>query len=399
MRVVQAVAGAIVSIVLVGLIGWPGETITSMAGHPEPWNPPGRGTPPIDVLNKADKYGEIFGDVQVMRRGYGVAAVRLADGIDSWVYQHRWDHELGPHIRVDERYYAVAWRDGRVTLIDVPAARIAWRAHMSDGPLPRAHQASDEEGVTPWGLSVARHGSTPVLVVLHDGRIDALDSRTGAIRWSYQSPSCGPISKARGEGGAVLVVHRRGDREVGDRDVNVALSPDDGRLLWTFSDGALYESRAIGADRLALADIDGLVVRRAVDGKILWRAPLTRPANDSFSDAFGVAGDLLTVRTETEVVAHRVADGRIAWRHPVSGSGAWLDSVDGTSRAPPTVVDTVLTDGVHTYAAEDARTLVKFDARTGRVIDRRRFDEELYLEDMQDGLAVISVGDSSMMID
>ncbi|MFI7706305.1 PQQ-binding-like beta-propeller repeat protein [Nonomuraea sp. NPDC049480] len=392
MRVIQAVAGAVVSIVLLFLIGWPGETIVRVAGHPSPWNPPGRGTPPIDVLGKADTYGQIFGDVQVVRRGNGVAAVRLADGIDSWVYQHRWDDELGPHLRVDDRYYAVVWRDGRVTLIDVPAGRIAWRADMSDGPLARAHRASDEERVTRWELSVARHGSTPVLVVLHDGRIDALDSRTGAIRWSYQAPSCGPIKRAESVGGAVLV-HPRCEGQ----SASVVLSSDDGRLLRRFNDDELYEGTAIGTDRLATVDAGDLVVRRVADGKILWRAPLTSHTDGAWY-ALGVAGDLLTVRTGTAVVAHRVADGRIAWRHPVSGRDAWDDYV-GDDGDLPTVFGTVLTDGVHTYAADDPRTLVKFDARTGRVIDRHRFDEGLDLEGMRDGLAVIRVGDSRLMID
>lgn len=399
MRSIQAVAGAVVSIVLLSLIGWPGETIMRVAGHPEPWKPPGRGTPAIDVLGDATEYDEIFGDVAVVSPGDRVAAVRLADGIESWVYQNRWDDGLVPKIRdevvqrkrVDDRHLAIVRRDGQVTLIDVPAGRVAWRIDLPDGPLARAYQAY--RGPEVWDLSVAGHGSTPVPVILHDGRIDALDSRTGAIRWSYRSPSCGPIKRAESVGGAVLV-HPRCE----EQSASVALSADDGRLLWRFNDWELFGGQAIGTDRLATVDAGDLVVRRVADGKILWRAPLTSPADGASSYTLGVAGDLLTVRTGTAVVAHRVADGRIAWRHPVSGRGAWDDYV-GDDGDLPTVFGTVLTDGVHTYAADDPRTLVKFDARTGRVIDRHRFDEGLDLEGMRDGLAVIRVGDSRLMID
>ncbi|MFF0867053.1 PQQ-binding-like beta-propeller repeat protein [Nonomuraea sp. NPDC003560] len=91
---------------------------------------------------------------------------------------------------------------------------------------------------------------------------------------------------------------------------------------------------------------------------------------------WGVSDELLTVRSKTAVTAYRIADGALTWRRDLDAAR------DGT----------VLTDGVHTYVAEDTTTLVKLDARTGRVVDRRRFDDDVTPRSMRDGLAAIGVG-------
>ncbi|GAA0939238.1 PQQ-binding-like beta-propeller repeat protein [Nonomuraea longicatena] len=379
MRLLHGGAVALVSVVLLVLIGWPNQTVTTVAGTAEPWDPLGRGTPAIDVLGSSPWYGELYGDVTVVPRGnhsrQGVSGVRLADGAESWVYERRWADDMLEPIRVDDRHVAVPWRDGHVTLIDVPTGDIVWQTDLPDGPFAPENRTLDEEWPTAWELSVARHGSTSALVVLHDGRVDVLDTRSGAIRWSRHSGTCPGahgteypgVGSVKGAGTAVLI--SRGCE--GTTGYVVALSTEDGRPLWRFTERELnpLSSRDLGEGRFVSAADGGLVVRRTVDGKILWRA---RPA-DHYVEDYGVSVGLLTVPHESGITAYRVADGSVAWRRDVRDGGR----------------PDVLTNGLVTYATSTPRTLLKLDARTGRVIDRHRFDKDIELKSMDDDLVAI----------
>lgn len=292
------------------------------------------------------------------------------------MYERRWADDMLEPIRVDDRHVAVPWRDGQVTLIDVPTGDIVWQTDMPDGPFAERNRAYDEEWMGEWDLSVARHGSMSALVVLHDGRVDVLDTWTGAIRWSHYSAARRCIGRARGVGGAVLVSYGC----EGKTTEGVALSTEVGTPLWRFTDAELdpQDSRDLGEDRLVSIDDDGgLTARRAADGKILWRVR-SAGLNDPYEENFGVSADLLTVYTKSGITAFRISDSGIAW-HRDMGDG------DGFG-------ESVLTNGLVTYARADVRTLVKLDARTGRVIDRHRFDEEISLKSMHGDLAVIDVG-------
>ncbi|AWS46874.1 PQQ-binding-like beta-propeller repeat protein [Streptosporangium sp. 'caverna'] len=383
MRLIQIMSCAVVSILLLlGLVGWPGETMTRMGNSSYPWRPAGWGTPGIDVLGRAPFAAEVYGDVAVdRRRGLRterLVAERITDGSTAWLYENGWaDDSLGP-VRVDDRRVAAIWRDGRVSLIDVPDGRIVWQADLPAGPGHEANRAYDEEWAAAWEISVAMDGSVPLVVVLHDGRLDVLDGRTGAIRWSNppdSSASC-PIEKSglgvRSAGETVLAF-----RHCAGEESNVALSAADGRRLWGFDGGELWHARALGADRLASVDDNGaLVVRRVHDGKVLWRASSAGLKDNSYGEAMGVSDELVTVRSETAVAAYRIVDGQVAWRRALGGARD----------------HTVLTDGVDAYVAEDATTLVKLDARTGRIIDRHRFEDDIAPRWMRDGLAGIGVG-------
>lgn len=383
MRLIQIVSCAVVSILLLGLVGWPGETMMPMGDSSYPWRPAGWGTAGIDVVGRAPFAAEVYGDVAVRSRWglrtEGLVGERITDGSTAWRYENGWaDDSLGP-VRMNDRRVADIWRDGRVSLIDVPDGRIVWQADLPPGPDHEANRAYDEEWGAAWEISVARDGSVPLVVVLHDGRLDVLDGRTGAIRWSYPSassascPAGGPVlGSVRSAGQTVLVF-----QDCAGAESNVALSAADGRRLWGFDGGELWHARALGADRLASVDDGGaLVVRRVQDGKILWRVPSAGLKDNPYGEAMGVSDELVTVRSETEVVAYRIADGEVAWRRALG------DAWNGT----------VLTDGVDTYVAEDATTLVKLDARTGRIVDRHRFEDDITPRWMRDGLAGIGVG-------
>ncbi|MFI7147898.1 PQQ-binding-like beta-propeller repeat protein [Nonomuraea sp. NPDC050022] len=382
MRLIQIVSCAVVSILLLGFVGWPGETMTPMGDSSHPWRPAGWGTPGIDVVGRAPFAAEVYGDVAVRSRWglrtAGLVGERITDGSTAWRYENGWaDDSLDP-VRVDDRRVAAVWRDGRVSLIDVPDGRIVWQADLPPGPDHEANRAYDEEWGAAWDISMATDGSVPLVVALHEGRLDVLDGRTGAIRWSYPSDSSASCAtgvsslEARGAGETVLVF-----QDCAGEESNVALSAADGRRLWGFDGGELWHARALGADRLASVDAGGaLIVRRVQDGKILWRAPSAGLKNNPYGEAMGVSDKLVTVRSETEVTAYRIADGEVAWRRTLG---------DVWSR-------TVLTDGVDTYVAEDATTLVKLDARTGRIVDRHRFEDHITPQWIRDGLAGIGVG-------
>ncbi|MEU1390078.1 MULTISPECIES: PQQ-binding-like beta-propeller repeat protein [unclassified Nonomuraea] len=379
---IHIVSCAVVSVLLLGLVGLPGETMTSAGKSSYPWRPAGWGTPAIDVVGRVPVIADVYGDVAVRPlwgpRAEGLAAERITDGSPVWRYENAWaDDSLGP-VRVDDRRIAAVRRDGRVSLLDVPDGRIVWRADLPQGPYHEANRAYDEEWGAAWEISVARDGSVPLVVILHEGRLDVLDGRTGTIRWSFPSGSSAACPTgdsglgARGEGELVLLF-----RDCAGAASNVALAAADGRRLWGFDGGRLWHARALGAERLASVDGGGaLVVRGARDGKVLWRVPSAGLRDNPDGSAMGVSDELLTVRSKTAVTAYRIADGEVAWRRD-------LDTArDGT----------VLTDGVHTYVAQDATTLVKLDARTGRVVDRRRFEDDVAPRWLRDGLATIGVG-------
>ncbi|MEW9551167.1 PQQ-binding-like beta-propeller repeat protein [Nonomuraea sp. NPDC050783] len=370
MRMIRLPIVTLVCIAILAVVGWPGETIRRVAGPlVEPWQPPGRGTPSIDVLGEAPFYSDLFGDVAVERRGQGVAAVRLVDGADSWVYQRPWSDDLVDWIRVDNRRISVVWRDGAVRLIDVPTGRMIWQTDIPEGPSAEANRAWDEEWAAMWELSVAGSGT---LVILHDGRVDVLDAHTGGIRWTYQAASCGPIQSVKVMDKVLLVSHHCAEYK------GVALGVEDGRPRWTLTDFERSNGRDLGQGRVVIVDGGGLVVRRAADWKILWRDPWAGLLYNSSEDNLGVSADLLIADTAAGIVAYRIADGSIAWRRPLERA---------TSAS-----DAVLTDGRVAYVAADEQTLLKLDARTGDVIDQHRFDEEISLRLMRGDLAVVTVG-------
>ncbi|NJP92734.1 PQQ-binding-like beta-propeller repeat protein [Nonomuraea sp. FMUSA5-5] len=376
MRLIHLLSSAVVTVLLLAWVGLPGEHVTTTLAKPSwPWHPDGLGTPAIDVVGKVPFAAEVFGDVAVVPRygpRVGLAAARVTDGSPVWRYENAWSDDSVGHVRVDDRRIAAVWRDGRVTLLDVPDGRVVWRADLPDGPYHEANRAYDEEWGAAWELSLAADGSVPIVVVAHEGRIDAVDGRTGAIRWSYPprgSAAC--FDGARGEGEVVMVFQR-----CPGPTPHVMLDAGDGRARWRFDGGEWYHARALGAGRLAWVDRSGgLNVSRAADGRLLWRVPSAGLKDNPYGTDMGVSAELVTVVADRRVTAYRIADGAVAWRR---------DRVGGDSA--------VLTDGTYTYVAEDATTLLKLDARTGRVVDRHRFEADITLEWLRGGLAGINVG-------
>ncbi|MEU5861700.1 PQQ-binding-like beta-propeller repeat protein [Nonomuraea sp. NPDC047529] len=174
-RGVRAAVVVLVGVAVLSAVGWPGEVVTVTAGPVAgPWRPPGRGTPSIDVLGDVPSGAELFGDVAVSVSRRGVAAVRVGGG-GRWTYQRLWGDDLVDWVRVDDRRGAAVWRDGRVTLVDVPTGRVVWRADLPAGPFAAAGRTLDGEWRSMWTLSVARPG---MLVILHAYRV-----ADGGLAW------------------------------------------------------------------------------------------------------------------------------------------------------------------------------------------------------------------------
>ncbi|MGW2162176.1 outer membrane protein assembly factor BamB family protein [Nonomuraea sp. NPDC001699] len=368
-RGVRAAVVVLVGVAVLSAVGWPGEAVTVTAGPVAgPWRPPGRGTPSIDVLGDVPSGAELFDDVAVSVGRRGVAAVRVGGG-GRWTYQRLWGDDLVDWVRVDDRRGAAVWRDGRVTLVDVPTGRVVWRADLPAGPFAAAGRTLDGEWRSMWTLSVARPG---MLVILHDGRLDVLDARTGATRWTRPAASCGPVDEARALGDVVLTARRCAGY------AGAALGAEDGEPRWTFADAGPYDARDLGAGRAVTVEDGGLVVRRTADWQVVWRLPRAGLRPNPSAGSLGVTADLVIADTAAGIAAYRVADGGLAWRRP-------LERPAGTSQD-------VLTDGRVVYVAADERTVLALDARTGAVIDRRGFDDRIDLRSMRSDLAVVTVG-------
>lgn len=328
--------------------------------------------PGIDVVTEKASGGVIVGDLDVGFNGHnGWRAARLADGATYWNYGRRWTplpRPLFGPVRVDERHVVAVWCDARVTSIDVPKGAIAWRIRLPRGPKGTTCFDGDETAEDGWDFRLVGDPKDPILVIQRAGRIDALDPRTGRVRWHASTEKGTPLEAF---GWTVIAA---------DKDGIAVLDARDGRRRWSLKEdltGHLRFIVGLGQDRIAAQGDDSLVVFRAQDGRPLWQTPPAALNDLSNSEEVAVAGDLLLVRGTTSLTAYRAADGRVAWRVPIPGKGG------------QTVLATA--DGQTGYTARGESTLVQFDTRTGKIIDERDFSGPITLVSINDDLLVLYV--------
>jgi outer membrane protein assembly factor BamB len=185
-----------------------------------------------------------------------------------------------------------------------------------------------------------------------DGRVVAVDARTGKPVWTRRLP--GHLeSSPMAVGGRLFL---------GTDTTNVvAVRASDGAILWQFnSPGAIKASPSYHDGRVYVADYEGgMFSLNARSGKLLWRTNTTRVppyGKGGFYSSPAVAfGRVYAGRDDGTVFAFDAHTGRVEWSFPtrnyVYGSPA-VAQVPGT---PPTV-----------YIGSYDEHLYALDARTGK---------------------------------
>jgi outer membrane protein assembly factor BamB len=193
--------------------------------------------------------------------GYGwsgeLVGLRVADGSEAWRYRFEGPNALGDGVTVDgERLYTPV-DDIQSSAIDLATEYRLWK---HSGTPTRATMPVDGERV----------------YYAAEGRVYALDKRTGERRWAWYPKA--PAIRATGERETVcspalaegLVVQGWDNGEV------VAIAAVDGALRWSAGTGApVMASPAVAGGIVHTANDDGVVLAlRLSDGAELWRLPL-----------------------------------------------------------------------------------------------------------------------------
>lgn len=226
--------------------------------------------------------------------------------------------------------------------------------------------AGTAEGVAAWAQHTGRRawtwaGRRPpdrlgdlfvtgsgVLVVTGDGRLAALDSRTGKPRWETADIGAAQLLAVDALTAYVL------DRERRVRAVELR----DRRIRWTSArgvTGTLAARAAVTRLRLMVTSDDGVAQTfNTVDGSATWRWPMTTPAPNSAGRIGAVApavsdgGFCVGGRPLALIDAHT---GKARWSHAPDPSFGFYGA--------PTVV------GGRVYCAAASTELWCLDARTG----------------------------------
>jgi outer membrane protein assembly factor BamB len=213
-----------------------------------------------------------------------------------------------------------------------------------------------------------------VFVTSSDGIVDAVDLRTGALRWKVDAGA------AFGSASPLVV---DGQVIVGDRGGTVhALDAATGKNAWTVStDGPIAGAAAAIGDTVFIATEAGTAYAMAAStGAVRWQAKLAAGLMHSIA----ASGDLVyCTLAHGHVEARRAADGSLAWsaRFPDDGAGGTPAIADGLVFVP------IGLDSLSTTT----RAVVALDAATGTERWRRssKAGAVLYAPAVADGTGYI----------
>lgn len=216
-----------------------------------------------------------------------VVAYRASDGHEAWRVDMRADQPIAVEgdrvfVAAGEAVHALAlenaevlWRAPTGTITAPLLAQDGWIIAASDGGLAAFRSA---DGVKVWqrATGVQRVRATiegdNLYVPLEDGRLLALDLRTGADRWVHHFRIPKPLESNPPPGVSEVLAYP--DRIfVGAADrIFYCLKASDGTLDWRFPIGAVLRGRPVGdGKRIFTTAMDNVV--RAFDrrkGTLLW---------------------------------------------------------------------------------------------------------------------------------
>jgi outer membrane protein assembly factor BamB len=163
-----------------------------------------------------------------------------------------------------------------------------------------------------------------LFVLKNDGRLLALSSETGRIRWRKRVGALAASAPAAGGASVYAVVNGAGGAGIASAGAAklVAIRRRDGRIRWARRLGGASESSPllIGTGRTAriyLGSQDGTVYAlSAVSGRVIWRYRAGGPVKGALAYA---RGRLYFGDYGGGVTALRARNGRVAWRSGVGG--------------------------------------------------------------------------------
>ncbi|MEQ9003310.1 MAG: PQQ-dependent dehydrogenase, methanol/ethanol family [Pseudomonadales bacterium] len=236
--------------------------------------------------------------------------------------------EATPIVADGVMYVSTAW--SRVVALDAASGRLLWR-YDPEVPGAKARDACCDvvnRGVALWGGSV--------FVGALDGRLIALDAKTGAERWSVQTTDPAKPYTITGAPRVVKgkVVIGNGGAEFGVRGYFSAYDADTGALAWRFYTVPASADGPVEHDELRLA-------QRTWSPDSLWETGLGGTVWDSF--AYDPELDLLYVGVGNgsqynraqrspgggdnlflaSILAVRPDTGRLVWHYQTTPGESW----------------------------------------------------------------------------
>ncbi len=168
----------------------------------------------------------------------------------------------------------------------------------------------------PVTASVAlSHNKRRVYIPCEDGKLYALDAKSGSLLWSYDANSPLLGSPAVRPGGRVYV---------GASDGKLHAIGRRGQLLWTYpTEGAIYASPGLAAGQIYACSLDGLVYSLASDGNELWSFE-----TDGFATIDGAIFATPQIGLDGTLYVAGVYDPNLYALNPADGSIIWARSFE-----------------------------------------------------------------------